>query len=291
MRFGSPMLFAGLAALVVATGGAKAREEIPLVSGTYAQNMDWCQMMNRADPNGPDYKDKRAFINLTQDEINWNTSVGQITDVSIDRKTINLVVQLTTDGQTKAVALPLVRKSKKDPKPIKVYLQDGRDDLNNLHGNWPLGNQDLAAALQFAGYKYKLEMTDGGHSGKWGGERLPEALKWLWDDNAESTNIPIVETKPAWEPHPDAVAKEDVPKGTVEQMPVFESKIFAGTTRAWSIYVPAQYKADNPAALMVFQDGEGMKNPSGRWRVPTVFDNLIARGDMPPTIAVLAPTS
>lgn len=113
MRFGSPMLFAGLAALVVATGGAKAREEIPLVSGTYAQNMDWCQMMNRADPNGPDYKDKRAFINLTQDEINWNTSVGQITDVSIDRKTINLVVQLTTDGQTKAVALPLVRKSKK----------------------------------------------------------------------------------------------------------------------------------------------------------------------------------
>jgi hypothetical protein len=113
MRFGSRMLFAGAAALFVATGGAVAREEIPLESGTYAQNMDWCQMMNRADPKGPDYKDKRAFINLTQDEINWNTSVGQITDVAIDRKTVNLAVQLTTDGQTKAVALPLVRKSKK----------------------------------------------------------------------------------------------------------------------------------------------------------------------------------
>jgi enterochelin esterase-like enzyme len=36
----------------------------------------------------------------------------------------------------------------------------------------------------------------------------------------------------------------------------------------------------------VFQDGEGMKNVKGRWRVPTVFDNLIAQGDMPPTIAV-----
>lgn len=180
----------------------------------------------------------------------------------------------------------LVRKTKSKPKAIKVYLQDGREDLNNLHGNWPLGNQDLAAALQFAGYKYKLEMTDGGHSGKWGGEMLPDALKWLWDDNAESTNIPIVETKPAWQPHPDAVAKDDVPKGTVEQMPVWESKIFANTIRDWSIYVPAQYKADQPAALMVFQDGEGMKNPNGRWRVTTVFDNLIARGDMPPTIAV-----
>ncbi len=180
----------------------------------------------------------------------------------------------------------LVRKTKDKPKAIKVYLQDGRDDLNNLHGNWPLGNQDLAAALQFAGYRYRLEMTDGGHSSKWGGERLPDALKWLWDDNAESTNVPIVETRPKWEPHPDAIAQDDVPKGTVEKMEPWESKIFPGTTRDWAVYVPAQYKSEEPAALMIFQDGERMRDINGRWRIPTVFDNLIARGDMPPTIAV-----
>ncbi len=180
----------------------------------------------------------------------------------------------------------LVRKTKDKPKPIKVYLQDGKDDLNNLHGNWPLGNQDLAAALQFAGYNYKLVMTDGGHSGKWGGEELPAALRWLWAKDAESTHLPIVQTKPQWEPHPDAVPHDDVPQGKVVSMPPWESKIFAGTTRDWSIYVPAQYKAEEPAALMIFQDGEGMRNPKGRWRVPIVFDNLIARGDMPPTIAV-----
>ena len=180
----------------------------------------------------------------------------------------------------------LVRKTKANPKKIKVYLQDGKDDLNNLHGNWPLGNQDLAAALQFAGYNYKFVMTEGGHSGKWGGEELPKALRWLWSNDSESTDIPIVETKPKWEPHPDAVAKEDVPHGTVTQMPPWESKIFANTVRDWSIYVPAQYKDDQPAALMIFQDGEGMRDVKGRWRVPVVFDNLIARGDMPPTIAV-----
>lgn len=180
----------------------------------------------------------------------------------------------------------LVRKSHKAPKAIKVYLQDGVDDLNNLHGNWPLGNRDLAAALQFAKYTYKLEMTDGGHSGKWAGEEFPNAVKWLWDDNAKSTNIPIVNTKPKWEPHPDAVARADVPKGTIHQMPAWEStKAFPGTTRDWSIYVPAQYKPSQPAALMVFQDGLRMQS-EGRWRVPIVFDNLIARGDMPPTIAV-----
>ena len=180
----------------------------------------------------------------------------------------------------------LVRKTLKNPKPIKVYLQEGQDDVNNLHGNWPLGNQDLAAALQFAGYKYKLVMTEGGHSGKWAGEVLPDALRWLWDDSAESTNLPHVETKPEWQPHADAVPRDDVPRGTVEKLEPWESKIFAGTTRDWSIYVPAQYKADQPAALMVFQDGEGMANVKGRWRIPVVFDNLIARGDMPTTIAV-----
>ena len=180
----------------------------------------------------------------------------------------------------------LVRKTKSQPKPIKVYLQEGKEDLNNLHGNWPLGNQDLAAALQFAGYHYQLVMTEGGHSGKWGGEVLPDALRWLWADNSESTNIPIVETKPAWEPHPDAVANPAVPQGKVETMPTWESKVFPGTVRQWSIYVPAQYTADKPAAVMVFQDGERMRDVAGRWRIPIVFDNLIARGEMPVTIGV-----
>lgn len=180
----------------------------------------------------------------------------------------------------------LVRKSHKQPKAIKVYLQEGREDLNNLHGNWPLGNQDLAAALQFAGYQYQLVMTDGGHSGKWGGEELPDALRWLWSPDAKSTHIPIVETRPRWEPHPDAVRNDSVPRGNVEDMPPWESRIFEGTVRDWSIYVPAQYREDQPAALMVFQDGTRMRDEKGRWRVPIVFDNLIARGDMPPTIAV-----
>lgn len=180
----------------------------------------------------------------------------------------------------------LVRKTKDSPKPIRVYLQEGEADLNNLHGNWPLGNRDLAAALQFAGYHYKLEMTEGGHSGRWGGEVFPDALRWLWSDSSEPTNIPVVQTKPEWKPHPDAVPQDGVPRGTVEQMPAWESKIFENTIRDWWVYVPAQYRADQPAALMVFQDGQRMQDVKGRWRVPIVFDNLIARGDMPPAIAV-----
>jgi enterochelin esterase family protein len=89
-----------------------------------------------------------------------------------------------------------------------------------------------------------------------------------------------------WTLHPDAAEKPDVPKGAVTQMPAWESKIYPGTVRDWWVYVPAQYKPDGTAALMVFQDGGGYVNPKGNWRVPTVFDNLIAHGDMPVTVAI-----
>ena len=58
-----------------------------------------------------------------------------------------------------------------------------------------------------------------------------------------------------YETHPDARERAGVPKGTVKQMAPWSSKIFAGTTRDWWVYVPAQYNAANPAAVMVFQDG------------------------------------
>jgi enterochelin esterase-like enzyme len=74
----------------------------------------------------------------------------------------------------------LIRKT--EPKPIKVFLQDGSGDLDNLHGNWPLANQEMAAALKFAKYDYQFVYGDGGHNGKHGGAILPDSLRWLWKD-------------------------------------------------------------------------------------------------------------
>ena len=85
---------------------------------------------------------------------------------------------------------------------------------------------------------------------------------------------------------PDAMEKPDVPHGTVTKMPPWASQIFPNTTRDWWVYVPAQYEAAKPAAVMVFQDGHDYVGAQGAWRVPVVFDNLIARGDLPPLIAI-----
>ena len=90
-----------------------------------------------------------------------------------------------------------------------------------------------------------------------------------------------------YQPGPDAQPREDVPHGEVKKMPAFESSaVFPATTHDWQIYVPKQYDAAKPACVMIFFDGGGYANVSGASRVPVVFDNLIAKKEMPVTIAV-----
>ena len=79
----------------------------------------------------------------------------------------------------------LIRKTER--KPIRAFLQDGSGDLDNVHGSWPLANQEMAAALKFAKYDYRFEYGDGGHNGKQGGAILPESLRWLWRAESAAT--------------------------------------------------------------------------------------------------------
>lgn len=72
----------------------------------------------------------------------------------------------------------LIRKSEK--RPLRVFLQDGSNDLDNEHGNWPLANQQMAAALKFSEYDYQFVFGEGAHNGNHGGAIFPESLRWLW---------------------------------------------------------------------------------------------------------------
>jgi len=78
---------------------------------------------------------------------------------------------------------------------------------------------------------------------------------------------------------PDSEEQPGMPKGKLETFTWDTSRVFPGTTRMVTVYVPAQYDAANPAAVFVCQDGV-------LYRAPTVFDNLIARHEMPVTIGI-----
>ena len=69
-----------------------------------------------------------------------------------------------------------------EPKPIRVFLQDGSGDLNIYGGDWWMANQTMERALSFAGYEVEHAWGDGGHTGKHATAIFPDALRWLWKD-------------------------------------------------------------------------------------------------------------
>ena len=67
-------------------------------------------------------------------------------------------------------------------KPIRVLIQDGANDGRNVYGDWPLANQTMANALEFAGYDVRFEFGTGGHTLRHGGAIFADSLRWLWRD-------------------------------------------------------------------------------------------------------------
>ncbi|MFT5885008.1 MAG: enterochelin esterase-like enzyme [Arcticibacterium sp.] len=74
----------------------------------------------------------------------------------------------------------IIRKSAK--KDIKIFMQDGSTDLDNIFGNWYLANLQMESALKFKGYEIKTEWGSGGHASDHGSSILPMSLRWLWSD-------------------------------------------------------------------------------------------------------------
>ena len=90
----------------------------------------------------------------------------------------------------------MIRKS--PIRPIRIFLQDGSNDLDNEHGNWFLANQQMLASLRWAnanadarhvsGPRYDINHVwgDGGHSDAHGGAILPDMLRWIWRERGRA---------------------------------------------------------------------------------------------------------
>ncbi|WP_020596284.1 SMP-30/gluconolactonase/LRE family protein [Spirosoma panaciterrae] len=72
----------------------------------------------------------------------------------------------------------LIRKV--EPKPLRIFLQDGTNDLNIYGGDWWMANQTMERALTFAGYDVQHIWGEGGHNGKHGTAIFPDAMRYLW---------------------------------------------------------------------------------------------------------------
>jgi enterochelin esterase-like enzyme/sugar lactone lactonase YvrE len=108
-----------------------------------------------------------------------------------------------------ADALPaLIRKT--EPKPIRIFLQDGKNDHivpaepygTYFAGSWPINNQLMFEAFESAGYDAKLVMGDGGHDMEQAAAIMPEALRWLWRGYPDPIVVhePAAMHQPGWDP-------------------------------------------------------------------------------------------
>ena len=65
---------------------------------------------------------------------------------------------------------------------IRVWLQDGSEDLDLRYGNWPLANLRMANALKAREYDFHFSFGKGSHNGSHGAAEFPEEMIWLWRD-------------------------------------------------------------------------------------------------------------
>ena len=142
-------------------------------------------------------------------------------------------------------------------KSVKIIIDDGRPNQ---------ADQDLIRVGKTDVYAIAYTLPEG------------TGFRWTYDVDGKRFGGGNLEVHTY---HPDCAEQPGVPKGKLTQMPTWKSKIFDGTERDWWVYVPAQYTPDKPACVMVFQDGGGYKNYT-----PTIFDNLIAKGEMPVTVGI-----
>ncbi len=195
--------------------------------------------------------------------------------------------------KTRLVAGPAAGKAQALAEDIAAWFGKDRSGKSNLIGgaNPKIEGLDTAWAIEAPGARTAAVVTsDGktlplrriGESPVFAAiHTLPQgaAFRWKYVTNG------AVEQKQGqvevYSDQPELAEKPGVPKGKLTHQKPWESKIFPETSREWWVYVPAQYKDDQPACVMVFQDGAGYTG-----FVPTVFDNLIAKGEMPVTVAI-----
>lgn len=161
----------------------------------------------------PHVAKKYPYSSNPENHIIGGTSSGAICAFTVAwhrpdqfRKVISIIGSYTSIGYQPATAdkpltpggdlYPgLIRKSA--IRPLRIFLQDGSNDINNEHGNWFLANQQMLSSLEWAndnadkradkGPRYQINYLwgDGGHSDQHGGSLLPEILRWMWKDSPE----------------------------------------------------------------------------------------------------------
>jgi len=146
--------------------------------------------------------------------------------------------------------------------------ENGSYSLTPAHA--PGMGLDLLGGRQNPGAKVDLWENKGGD----------QHLQWMIRPLAGSgVQGPVVQEPVRGTYEPPAIKAEAILPGTIKQFTFAQSKIFPGTVRDVTVFIPAQYDGSKPACVYVKTDGY---NP----REKTLMETMIATGEMPVTVGV-----
>jgi len=171
-------------------------------------------------------------------------------------------------GMKGADSLPvLIRKT--EPKPIRIFMQEGRNDHivpgqpygTFYGGSWPINNQVMYEAFQFAGYDVRFEMGDGAHNGQHEAAIMPEALRWLWREYPKPIVVrePPQMTMKGWDPRGQVYAIVSADKPWEQVGETYKSAASPASDKDGNVYFadPASnriYKSDADRKVTLFKD-------------------------------------
>jgi gluconolactonase len=162
---------------------------------------------------------------------------------------------------------PLIRKT--EPKPIRIYLQDGKKDhivaaepFGTFYGgSWPINNQVMFEAFESAGYDVKLTIGEGGHDKRQGSAIMPDVLRWLWRDYPSPIVVrePASMSQPGWDPRGKVYSTVWADKVWEQVGDTYRSVTSPTTDRDGSVYFADRaanriYRSDADRKVTVFKD-------------------------------------
>lgn len=150
---------------------------------------------------------------------------------------------------------------------------------------WSMQRQDNGSYTITPGHAPEKGLDDFGGNTKpgaridlWENKPGDKHLQWFIRPLAGSP-LPVASTAPTSAYVPVEIKPEDILPGTIKETKFTTSKVFPGTVRDATVFIPAQYDGSKPACVYVKTDGY---NP----REKTFMETLIATKEMPVTIGV-----
>ena len=166
--------------------------------------------------------------------------------------------------------LAIVRKS--EPKPIRIFMQDGKIDHlvpgqpfgTFFAGSWPINNETLYEDFQFAGYDVKFELGESGHDGKETSVIFPDMMRWLWRDYPKpiTAQLPGGFGKPGWDPRAQVYSVVSIDKPWEQVGGNYKSASSPAPDKDGNVYfadpvASVIYKSDADGKVTAFKSNTG----------------------------------